>query len=461
MPAGRGHLARLVEDAALRAAEGERLVGVDLAALEALAARCRPHDVVTAILVDGHAPFWRTGRAAVASPAVDSSEERGERRPERPPQDAVALERGPLGHRPHRLWGSPRASTSGSASRRSSRWRPTSGSKPMATGDDPDHAGGLVQEWMDTVGKGVPGYVTPKVAVGAAVGNDEGRAAADPAGRFGDLALPHGLVRRRLLGRRGGGEGGGGGDRHRRRARPPHRRARRPAPRLHPGPALLAPVLLPRHRRRAGAAPARDPRRRLVHPRHAAAPARRLGALGRARLRRHQRRAPRRPLRQRAPPDVARRVHSAGGRRDLGPGRRVGGRRPGGGGDRPAAAALALRAAAHAPSSWRASSPTRTPRCSCAEDDGRIVGTLTLAAFEIPTGRRAWIEDVVTDTAARGKGVASALVDAALAHAASIGAARSTSRRVPIARTPTVCTSSWASSSAPRTCIAERSTPAA
>ncbi len=41
-------------------------------------------------------------------------------------------------------------------------------------GDDPDHAGGLVQEWMGTVGKGVPGYVTPKVAVGAAVGNDKG-----------------------------------------------------------------------------------------------------------------------------------------------------------------------------------------------------------------------------------------------------------------------------------------------
>ncbi len=40
-------------------------------------------------------------------------------------------------------------------------------------GDDPE-AGGLVQEWMDTVGKGVPGYVTPKVAVGAAVGNDRG-----------------------------------------------------------------------------------------------------------------------------------------------------------------------------------------------------------------------------------------------------------------------------------------------
>ena len=37
-----------------------------------------------------------------------------------------------------------------------------------------DAAEGLVQEWMDTVGKGVPGYVTPKVAVGAAVANDQG-----------------------------------------------------------------------------------------------------------------------------------------------------------------------------------------------------------------------------------------------------------------------------------------------
>ena len=32
----------------------------------------------------------------------------------------------------------------------------------------------LVEEWMKTVGEGVPGYVTPKVAVGAVVGNDEG-----------------------------------------------------------------------------------------------------------------------------------------------------------------------------------------------------------------------------------------------------------------------------------------------
>src|SRR5476649_759916 len=36
-----------------------------------------------------------------------------------------------------------------------------------------DAADNLFQEWMRSVGKGVPGYVTPKVAVGAAVGNDQ------------------------------------------------------------------------------------------------------------------------------------------------------------------------------------------------------------------------------------------------------------------------------------------------
>jgi ADP-ribose pyrophosphatase YjhB (NUDIX family) len=32
----------------------------------------------------------------------------------------------------------------------------------------------FVQEWMESVGEGVPGYVTPKVAVGCIVGNDAG-----------------------------------------------------------------------------------------------------------------------------------------------------------------------------------------------------------------------------------------------------------------------------------------------
>ena len=57
-----------------------------------------------------------------------------------------------------------------------------------------------------------------------------------------------------------------------------------------------------------------------------------------------------------------------------------------------------------------------------ARDDDTIVGMLTLATFQIPTGVRAWIEDVVVDEAARGKGVAAALVQAALDLSTSVGA---------------------------------------
>ena len=41
--------------------------------------------------------------------------------------------------------------------------------------------------------------------------------------------------------------------------------------------------------------------------------------------------------------------------------------------------------------------------------DGVIVGTLTLVTFRIPTGVRAWIEDVVVDDSARGHGVGDSL----------------------------------------------------
>ena len=54
--------------------------------------------------------------------------------------------------------------------------------------------------------------------------------------------------------------------------------------------------------------------------------------------------------------------------------------------------------------------------------DGRIVGSLTLAMFRIPTGVRAWIEDVVVDDAARGHGMGEALNRAALDFAKSHGA---------------------------------------
>jgi ribosomal protein S18 acetylase RimI-like enzyme len=57
-----------------------------------------------------------------------------------------------------------------------------------------------------------------------------------------------------------------------------------------------------------------------------------------------------------------------------------------------------------------------------AELDGRIVGALTLATYRIPTGLKAWIEDVVVDEAARGHGVGEALNQAALESARARGA---------------------------------------
>jgi ADP-ribose pyrophosphatase YjhB (NUDIX family) len=38
-----------------------------------------------------------------------------------------------------------------------------------------DDAAGVVAAWLDSVGSGVSGYVTPKVAIGAVVGDDRGR----------------------------------------------------------------------------------------------------------------------------------------------------------------------------------------------------------------------------------------------------------------------------------------------
>lgn len=41
----------------------------------------------------------------------------------------------------------------------------------IAVQRETDH---FIQEWMESIGEGVPGYVTPKVAIGAIVGNDAG-----------------------------------------------------------------------------------------------------------------------------------------------------------------------------------------------------------------------------------------------------------------------------------------------
>ena len=51
-----------------------------------------------------------------------------------------------------------------------------------------------------------------------------------------------------------------------------------------------------------------------------------------------------------------------------------------------------------------------------------ILGMLSLATFAIPTGVRAWVEDVVVDAGTRGMGAGQQLVEAAVAHAQKIGA---------------------------------------
>jgi len=68
-------------------------------------------------------------------------------------------------------------------------------------------------------------------------------------------------------------------------------------------------------------------------------------------------------------------------------------------------------------------SPSNTVLLAYDVASGKIVGTLTLVVSRIPTAIRAWIEDVVVDAAARGRGVGEALTREALRLAAERGAA--------------------------------------
>ena len=56
------------------------------------------------------------------------------------------------------------------------------------------------------------------------------------------------------------------------------------------------------------------------------------------------------------------------------------------------------------------------------DGDKGLIGSLTLVLFRIPTGVRAWIEDVVVDKESRGRGVAEILCREALNRASAAGA---------------------------------------
>ena len=66
------------------------------------------------------------------------------------------------------------------------------------------------------------------------------------------------------------------------------------------------------------------------------------------------------------------------------------------------------------------SSPTTTILLA-RDDEGAIIGSLTLALFRAPTGVRAWIEDVVVDETARGQGAGEELVAEAIRLASDAG----------------------------------------
>jgi ribosomal protein S18 acetylase RimI-like enzyme len=57
-----------------------------------------------------------------------------------------------------------------------------------------------------------------------------------------------------------------------------------------------------------------------------------------------------------------------------------------------------------------------------ATDEDQVFGMLSLVLFRIPTGRKAWVEDVVVDEKARGRGVGKLLIEHAVSVAREHGA---------------------------------------
>jgi ADP-ribose pyrophosphatase YjhB (NUDIX family) len=119
---------------------------------------------VAAILIDRHDPFWPTNATAVASPFVDRSVPL--KTLLRWSEALSGIARTGLGFT-ESLYEQERFEE---ILKVAADIRAEADEVP----GDESYANGLVANWLDTVGKGVPGYITPKVAVGAAVGNDKG-----------------------------------------------------------------------------------------------------------------------------------------------------------------------------------------------------------------------------------------------------------------------------------------------
>jgi len=55
------------------------------------------------------------------------------------------------------------------------------------------------------------------------------------------------------------------------------------------------------------------------------------------------------------------------------------------------------------------------------QTDETIIGMAALSVFRVPSGLKAWIEDVIVDEAQRGKGIGQALTEACIEHARALG----------------------------------------
>ena len=169
LPAGLIDAPGFIEKAALRTGEGERLVGPELAPLGDVVSRGLAPDVVPTIFVHSHTSIMpRVGETRGLTVGSVRVVERmiPERVLRRWSESLAAVAKTGLGF-----------TESLYEKERFEEILKIAADIKVATEEDPeqlDDAEGHVVEWMSQVGKGVPGYQTPKVAVGAAVENDKG-----------------------------------------------------------------------------------------------------------------------------------------------------------------------------------------------------------------------------------------------------------------------------------------------